>query len=175
MNGIIFFFSYHRGNTKKIAEAMAARLGATAVDIAARFGATAADIAPLGAATVDIAQNKTAEGALSGAELVGFGAGIDGGSHYPRLLKFAADLPPADGKKAFIFSTAAIYNQKKMTKNHTALRNLLVAKGFEVVGEFACAGYTVRSIFTLVGGANKGKPNAEDLSRAEAFAESLLN
>jgi flavodoxin len=152
MNGVIFFFSYHRGNTKKIAEAIAARLGAEAVDIAGeRF-----------------------EASLSGADLIGFGAGIDGGSHYPRLLKFAENLPNANGKRAFIFSTAAIYDKKKMAKNHTALRNLLVSKGFEIVGEFACAGYTMRSIFTLVGGANKGKPNAEDLNRAQAFADGLL-
>ncbi len=46
-------------------------------------------------------------------DLVGFGAGIDSGKHYKVMLDLADKLPQVDNKNAFIFSTAALTDEKK--------------------------------------------------------------
>ena len=50
------------------------------------------------------------------------------------------------------------------------MRRALVLAGYEIVGEFGCAGLNTNSFLRLFGGLNKGHPNADDLGRAEAFA-----
>jgi flavodoxin len=147
---IIFTHSYHHGNTRKIAAVIAAKLGAAIVEV----------------------KNYTAFN-IDDYELFGFGAGIDGGKHYEEMLDFAAELPYVHDKNAFIFSTSATFSEKRMAVEHTCLRDLLKLKGFEIVGEFGCKGFTTRSIFNLIGGANKGRPNSDDMKNAERFAEKI--
>jgi flavodoxin len=113
---------------------------------------------------------------LSGIEnydLMGFGSGIDGGKHYPELIKFVENLPNVENKKAFIFSTSAIYNEKKMLNEHKTVREILQNKGFIIIKEFGCPGYTTRSIFNIIGGKNKDRPNDEDIKNTEIFAKDL--
>jgi len=154
MNTKIFLYSYHHRNTKKVCDSMALILRA---------------------AVVELPKSGTIEsGDLSGCDLIGFGAGIDKGKHYKQLIRFAENLPEYNGKKAFIFSTAGIYKEKKMYKDHKALRNILLAKGFKIVGEFSCLGHDSIILFKWFGGINKGRPNAEDLARAETFAKCLI-
>jgi flavodoxin len=147
MKSLIIVHSTHHGNTEKIARAIAEALGA---EVKTPLDVTPADIAAY--------------------DLIGFGAGIDGGKHYEPLLAFAESLPDSPCKKAFIFSTSAV----KSPNGHTALREILTAKGVTVIGEFDCRGFTTRSVFALVGGKNKGRPNAEDLASARNFAEKLI-
>ena len=90
------------------------------------------------------------------------------------MRQFAERLPACDGKKAFIFSTAGIYKEKKMLKDHGALRYILLAKGFVIAGEFSCLGHDTVAFLKWFGGINKGRPNAEDLTRAEIFAQGLI-
>ena len=151
----IYIYSYHHGNTKKVADAIAAILEADVVELA-KDGSTAVDD-------------------MSAYDLVGFGAGIAFSKHYKQLLEFAEKLPNCADKKAFIFSTAGLYSEKKMQKHHTALRNILQSKGFEVVDEFACLGKDTFFILKLFGGINKDRPNAEDLARAEEFAKKMTS
>jgi flavodoxin len=49
----------------------------------------------------------------------------------------------------------------------------LQSKGFEVIGEFNCAGFDTVGPLRIIGGINKGRPNDEDLTQAEAFAKNL--
>ena len=42
-----------------------------------------------------------------------------------------------------------------------------------IVDEFTCAGFNTNSFIKLVGGMNKGRPNAQDLKNAEEFAQNL--
>ena len=150
----IYIYSYHHSNTRKVAEVLAAVLCAEVVELA-KDGSTAVDD-------------------LSDCDLVGFGAGIAFSKHYKQLLEFAEKLPSCEGKKAFIFSTAGLHSEKKMQKHHTALRNILLGKGFEIVDEFACLGKDTFFVLKLIGGINKDRPNAEDLARAEEFAKGLI-
>ena len=104
-------------------------------------------------------------------DLVGFGSGIYHLKHHKSLLKFAEKLPQTN-QKAFIFSTSG-QTGNRSSKFHKQVREKLQAKGFDVVGEFNCAGFDTFGPLKLVGGISKGRPNEEDLKNAEAFAEKL--
>lgn len=144
-----------RGGAARLASAMAARLGACVV--------SPADV------TVE---------ELGQASLIGLGSGVFDQAHHKALLELAERVPPLPGRRAFIFSTSGVSRQVAPGLHeedpHKALRERLTAKGFEIVGEFNCVGYNDNSFLFLVGGINKGHPNAKDLALAEAFADSLL-
>jgi hypothetical protein len=53
-------------------------------------------------------------------------------------------------------------------------REKLVEKGFDVVGEFSCRGFSdYHMIFKLFGGVNKGHPNNKGLDNAKTFVLEL--
>jgi flavodoxin len=106
-------------------------------------------------------------------DLIGFGSGIDSDKHYRVLLEFADELPKVAGKKAFIFSTSSMVGKDKVAKDHSTLREILESKGYVIVDEFACKGFNTNSFMKYLGGMNKGRPNAEDLTRAEEFVKQL--
>jgi len=147
---LIVVYSYHHNNTEKIAYAMA-----QALDCKVEYldGSNYEDIPNY--------------------DIVGFGAGIDSAKHYAPMLEFARRLQVVQGNKAFIFSTSAILGGKKVKKDHTALRDILISKGYRIIGEFACRGYNTNKFLKYIGGMNKGRPNAEDLKNAGDFARKL--
>ena len=130
----------------------------------------------LGARVLSPAEAKATD--LSACAIMGFGSGIIDQEHHKALLSFVDALPPQAGKKAFIFSTSGVSRQFALKHGiddpHTPLRKKLVEKGFTVVGEFNCAGFNGNSFLKLIGGMNKGRPNQEDLARAEDFARGLI-
>jgi flavodoxin len=105
--------------------------------------------------------------------LIGFGSGIYGAKHHELLLNLADKLPQDTNKKTFIFSTSAILGAEKVAKDHSLLREKLQSKGYMIIDEFACKGFNTNSFLKYFGGMNKGRPNAEDLKRAEEFAQNL--
>ena len=152
---LVIVFSYHHGNTEKIAKAIAAVLGA------------------------DV---KTPEQVypedLRDYDLIGFGSGIYSATFGPPVISLADRLSYAAGKKAFLFSTYGapdfIANREFIQKNHAQMRETLQLKGYTVIGEFGCAGLNTNSFLKYFGGLNKGRPNAEDLRNAEAFAREMM-
>jgi flavodoxin len=150
MKSLLIVFSYHHNNTEKIAKVFAKVLDAQVKS-----------------------PQETASDELKKYDLIGFGAGIDSGKHYRELLDFADALPQVPDKKAFIFSTSGMTGEKKLTKDHSALREKLQSKGYLIVDEFQCKGFNTNSFLKYFGGINKGRPNSEDLKHAEAFAEKL--
>jgi flavodoxin len=149
MKCLLVLFSFHHNNTEKVARAIASVLDAE----------------------IQTPQQTDPE-ELREYDLVGFGSGIYGEKHHKALLNLADELPSADGRKAFLFSTS--FNTWDVAGNHSALRGRLEAKGYEIVGDFNCAGYNTNSFLKYIGGLNKGRPNAEDLKRAEEFAHHLM-
>jgi flavodoxin len=154
MRSLLVLYSYHHKNTEAVAKVLSKVLGAKIV--------TPREVSPT---------------ELAGYDLVGFGAGIDSGKHYRPILDLADRLPPVDAKKAFIFSTcgapAFIVTQGFILKNHSALREKLEAKGYAIAGEFGCPGFNTNVFLKYFGGINRGRPNTEDLKRAEDFAQDL--
>jgi flavodoxin len=150
MKTLLVLVSYHHHNTEKIA-----RVFANVLD-----------------APIKTPQQLNPE-ELEEYGLIGFGSGIYGGKHHGDLLDLADTLPPVTGRKAFIFSTSAIAGEAKVARDHAQLRKKLASKGYIIVGEFSCRGFNTNSFLKLFGGMNKGRPNAEDLQNAEAFALNL--
>jgi flavodoxin len=150
--------SYHHGNTMLLARAMAEAIGA--------------DILAPEAASPELLRDY---------DLVGLGGGIDSGRHYRPLLEFAERLPKVDGRPAFIFSTCGTpaslapgdMLRRQVESNHAALRALLAERGYRVVGEHGCVGFNTNSFLRFFGGLNRGRPNADDLEEARAFARGL--
>ena len=88
------------------------------------------------------------------------------------MFDLADKLTQLTDKKAFIFSTSG-RTVNTTSKFHKKLREKLQAKGFNIAGEFNCAGLDTYGLMKIVGGLNKERPNEEDLKQAEAFAQSL--
>jgi flavodoxin len=146
---LIICVSVSHGNTASIAREMAAILGAEIRE--------PEDVDP-----------RT----LSRYALVGFGSGIFGGSHHPRLRRFVEQLPPGVGTRAFVFTTAGL-GRAQWWPWQRSLESVLRAKGFDVVGSFSCRGYDTWPPLRLVGGLNRGHPDARDRDRAREFAERI--
>jgi flavodoxin len=147
MRSFLVLYSYHHSNTQKIAKVFAAVLDAQI--------RKPQEIAPEG---------------LQQYDLIGFGSGIYDGKHHRDLLELADRLPSVAGKKVFLFSTSY---DTMIDKIHLSLRARLESKGYIIVDEFNCGGFNTNSFLKYFGGLNKGRPNAEDLKRAEEFAQGL--
>jgi len=106
-------------------------------------------------------------------DLVGFGSGIYFGKHDPSLYELVSQLPK-NGGKAFVFSTHGRNSLFEKTY-HKPLKEKLNEKGFEVIGEFSCRGFSdYHRIFKLFSGVNKGHPNSKELENAKIFAIYLI-
>jgi flavodoxin len=103
--------------------------------------------------------------------LVGFGSGIYDEKHHRLLLDLADRLTQVNNRRAFIFSTSGV--PADVANSHSPLREKLQSKGYVIVDEFNCPGFNTNSFLRLLGGMNKGRPNAEDLKHAEEFAQKL--
>jgi flavodoxin len=151
---LLIVYSTHHTNTEAVAQAMAPNLSAAIV--------TPPEVHP----------NELAK-----YELVGFGSGIYSARHHASLLDLADRLPCVPAKSAFIFSTcgapAFAVTREFILKNHLALRDRLLSKGYRILDEFGCVGWNTNSFLRFFGGINKGRPNAGDLHRAEEFARGL--
>jgi flavodoxin len=152
VKALIIYVSVHHGNTEKVAEVMASSLGA------------------------DLLQVKQANaGMLEQYDVIGFGSGVYFGRHHGSLLDFVDKLATMKDKKAFMFSTSGLRKVPLFHDFDKPLRKRLQLKGFDIVGEFSCRGLDTYRATKLVGGVNKGRPNAEDLRGAEEFASGLTN
>jgi len=148
MKSLLVLVSYHHNNTEKIANVFARVLDAQ----------------------IRRPQQMDPE-ELQEYGLIGFGSGIYGSKHHQALLDLADELPQVANGKAFLFSTSGV--TWEVDESHLSLREKLQSKGYVIVGEFNCVGFNTNSFLKLFGGMNKGRPNAEDLERAEEFAQDL--
>jgi flavodoxin len=150
MKSLLILYSYHHNNTKKIAKVIAKVLDAE----------------------IKIPEQTLPE-EVQEYDLVGFGSGIYSAKHHESLLDLADKLPKVNKKKAFIFSTSALTNKKKVVKDHSLLKEKLQLKGYTILDNFQCKGFNTNSFIKYFGGINKGRPNAKDLKLAEGFAVNL--
>jgi flavodoxin len=155
LKSLIVVFSYHHGNTEKIAKACAEVLGAE----------------------VKTPQQVRPE-QIKEYDLAGFGSVIYSATFGGPVLDLADRLPPAGTTKTFLFSTygapAGFVGREFVESNHSMVRKKLQGKGYEVIGEFGCAGWNTNSFLKYFGGLNKGRPNAEDLKNAGIFARQMM-
>lgn len=149
MKTIVVCVSVSHGNTGKVARAMAEALRTRVVE--------PEEVTPAEVADYD---------------LVGFGSGIYGMAFHPRLYRFVRSLPRVEGHKAFVFATSGGPELAYWLSTRVLIW-LLASRGFEVVGTFSCRGFDTWVPLRLVGGLNKGRPDARDLEAARTFAAGL--
>ncbi|MCD6510345.1 MAG: flavodoxin family protein [Thermoprotei archaeon] len=149
---MVIYVSIHHGNTERVAKVIAKVLGATLAK-----------------------PSEVSVETLSEYDLMGFGSGVYYGRHHKSLLDLVDKLPDMRGKRAFIFSTSGLRRIPFIHDFSKQLRKKLEERGFEIIGEFSCRGFTTHWPFNLIGGINKGRSNEEDLKRAEAFAREMRN
>ncbi|MCP4610388.1 MAG: flavodoxin [Planctomycetes bacterium] len=158
MKTLLVLYSFHHNNTEKIAKAFAQVLDAQIK-----------------------APQQIDPDELQRYDLVGFGSGIYSDKHHRSLFTLVEKLPRVNNKKAFIFSTSGAPAfaldggdlEDYVEQAHSPLREKLQSKGYTIVDEFICPGHNTNKFLKVVGGLNKGRPNAEDLKRAEEFAQKL--
>jgi flavodoxin len=150
MKALMIHISVHHGNTERVAVTMAMILDADLVQV-----------------------NQVDTNMLERYDLIGFGSGIYFGKHHESLLDFVDKLPVVKNRKAFIFSTSGLRKIPFVHDFDKPLRKKLQRKGFDVSGEFSCRGLDTYRATKLVGGINKGRPDANDLKQAEDFARGL--
>jgi flavodoxin len=151
MKSLIICKSIHVGNTEKIARRMAKILDANLIE-----------------------PKECNLNQLKEFDLIGFGSGIYSAKHHRSILDLADKLPQVNNKSAFIFSTAGVTSEKKVVKDHLALRAKLEAKGYRIVDEFGCKGFNKNSFLKYFGGMNKGRPNENDFRNAEDFVRNMI-
>lgn len=139
--------STHMGNTLKIAKAMAKAAPMTITDI-----------------------EHLPEYNLFDYDIVGFGSGIYFSRHDKKLMELVGKF--CDKKAyAFVFSTSGSGN---FDKNNKPLVDLLESKNKIVLGSFVCKAFDKYGPFKLVGGINKGHPDAKDLENAQNFIKEII-
>lgn len=143
---IIICESMYRGNTMRVAKAMAVALNCGVVST-----------------------KQALDMDLSIYQSVGLGSGIYFTAHHPLLLEVAARLTPA--QEAFVFST---HGAPMLGRYHSALKATLLEGGVRVIGEFSTKGYDCTGPYILVGGGNKGRPNERDERKAMRFVSRVL-
>ena len=150
MKALLIYVSVHHCNTEKVARSMANVLDA------------------------ELVQPKQADAVrLEQYDLIGFGSGVYFGRHHASLLDFVDRLPMVRDKKAFIFSTSGLRKIPFVHDFDRPLKERLRRKGFDVIGEFSCRGYDTSRAAMILGGINRGRPNARDLQQADDLAGRL--
>lgn len=142
---LIVYYSYHHGNTKKVAEAMAEASGA--------------DCCP-----IEEVNNKN----LNDYEVIGLGSGIAYHKHYKKLFETAEKMD-LKGKNVFVFSTSGTGAKKDNMK----LIEQVKSSGANVIGDFICKGFDTM-VLKFLGGISKSHPNDEDISNAKKFVLELV-
>lgn len=143
MRSLVIVASVHHGNTRKVALKLAEVLGCAVKE------------------PEEVSQEE-----ILSCDLVGFGSGIYFGKFHRRLVSFVENLPPCEGKRAFVFSTSGLGKREY----NRSLEELLKKRGFTVLGSFACRGFDTFGPLRLVGGINRGRPDERDLEDAARFA-----
>ncbi|WP_234432182.1 flavodoxin family protein [Streptomyces sp. NRRL S-378] len=149
MKTLLVCTSVSHGNTRRVARAMAGVLDARVV-------------APQEVTPEEVAEH----------DLVGFGSGVFAQRMHPDLLRFVRALPPSSGR-AFVFATSGLPELAFAPFTRPLVR-LLAGRGRAVEATFTCRGFDTWAPFRLIGGINKQRPDADDLSAARAFARRLL-
>jgi hypothetical protein len=142
----IVYCSPHHGNTRKLLDAIVS-------------------------AHPDVTLIQAGEDAFSPEQydVIGFASGVYAGKLH-RTVRKALASADGKGRRAFVIYTCG---DTQGGKYGESCMNDLRRQGFETLGYFWCVGWDSFGPLRLVGGVNKGKPDADDIAGAVKFYESL--
>lgn len=144
---VLFYYSIHHGNTKKVVEAIAEKLPVRLVSVPVRE-------------EVD----------LNEYDLVGFASGIYFSAFGKPMSALIDSLDNLDGKDCFVFYTCGAPGGSYDAFAQAALQ----AKGARIAGIRHCRGFDTYGPFKFIGGIAKQHPNTKDLEGAVRFVQSQL-
>jgi flavodoxin len=147
MKTLVVYYS-ESGNTQKLAQAVAAGLGTQ---------------------TLRIEEVKAQE--LADCDLICIGTPVQGAAPAKKVLEFISHMPPMKDKKAAVFCTMHMFGDKKAIE---ILKRTLEDRGMVFLGGFTALGWS--RLIANFGPRifNRGRPNREELARAEDFGRNLL-
>jgi flavodoxin len=144
---LVVYYS-ESGNTQKIANAVAIGLGIEATKI-----------------------EEVNPSALPDYDLICFGTPVQGAAPAKKVLDFISKMPAMDGKKAAVFCTMHGFGDKNAIQ---ILKKTLEAKRMDFLGGFSARGWSrlVANFGPRI--FNRGRPNQDELLKAEEFGRNLL-
>jgi flavodoxin len=147
MKSIVVYYS-ESGNTEKVAKAIAS--------------AIAGDIKR-------VEETKSEE--LADYDLIFIGTPVHGSRPARKIEDFLDELPELSGKKAAAFCTMHLFGDETTFQ---IIKEKLEKKGIIFIDSFSCLGWS-----RLVGNFgprifNRGRPNKEDLRKANEFAKGVI-
>jgi len=147
MRALVAFYS-ESDNTKKLADALASGLGTQAMRLEA----------------VDV---RT----LSSYDLICLGSPVQYGGPASKVRDFIARMPALSGKSCAAFCTMHAFGDKNTLQT---LKTLLEAKGMIYLGGCSARGWS--RLIANFGPRifNRGRPNLEELARAEELGRALM-
>lgn len=146
MKTAIVYYSQHHGNTKKLIDAIVEKHEVTLIDV-----------------------TKDADIDLSEFDLIGFASGIYYSKFNDKVVEYARKNLTKNGQKVFFLFTYG-------AKRDSYLKDIteaVASKAGEIVGNYGCAGFDTYGPFKLVGGLQKGHPDADEIAGAVKFFEGL--
>ncbi len=147
----IIYASFHHLNTKKIAD----EIGNVLKTVPKNFF-------------------EVEEGDIKNADIIGIGSGIYMAKFYQGLTRKIAEIKSLENKEVFLFSTSGVKENIVLNRGHKDIKKILKKKNVRIIGEFSCLGYDTYGPLKLFGGVNKGRPSKDDIEKARAFAENIL-
>ncbi len=146
MKYAICYYSRHHGNTRKLAEAVAAGKDVELIDVTAR-----AAFHP------------------ERYDAIGFASGVYFGKFHETVIDFLRRYLP-EGARTFF-----LYTGGNPGPGATALiRKAAAERNAVVLGAYGCRGYDTFGPFKLVGGIARGHPDEAELREARAFFENTV-
>ena len=146
---LILYTSYHKGNTKKIVDAMKEEIPEITL--------------------IDFLRAKEIK--IEEYELIGFASGIYFGKQHKKMLEFLEQAEFNDNQKCFFIATAGLpyKDYTKPSKNILKLRKIKFIKK-----SFQCKGYDTYGIFKYIG-LSKKHPNEKDIKKAKEYIKEISN
>lgn len=145
-DAVIICESIYHGNTMKLARAFSSQLQCRL-----------------------ITASEALDDDLSHYKIVGLASGIYFTSHHPKIMAIIDQLNT--NHKTFVVSTRG---RPYLGDYHAGIKDALVNKGVEIIGEFSTKGYDCTGPFNLIRGGNKGRPNEKDELKAIKFVDKIM-
>ncbi|MHC1693775.1 MAG: flavodoxin domain-containing protein [Eubacteriales bacterium] len=143
---LIFCYSVHHGNTKTLVDVLADRYDVDVVTLPS-------DIIP----------------DLKDYELIGFASGIYMSGFGRPIMELVEKLQGLDDKKCFTLYSSGANNDNLDKSIHAVLKR----KNANLIGHFNCRGFDTFGPLKLIGGLNKGHPDASDIEAVCSFFENI--
>jgi len=147
MQALVVYYS-ETGNTETLAKAVASGLGTQARKV-----------------------DEVTPGELKGYDLICLGTPVQGSAPARKVMDYISQWPNMSGKKAAVFCTMHMFGDKKVIQ---ALKKTLEARGMIFLGGYSALGWSrlVANFGPRI--FNRGRPNRDELARAEEFGRNLL-